>query len=120
MLALNVVVADTDAEAARLFTTQQQAFANLRSGRPGLVPPPLVSAAEIRSRYEPQLLATVDEALSCAAVGSVETVRARLSEFIARHQPDELILTANIHDPAARLRSFELAMAAARGADVGR
>jgi alkanesulfonate monooxygenase SsuD/methylene tetrahydromethanopterin reductase-like flavin-dependent oxidoreductase (luciferase family) len=79
------------------------------------VPPPLVSAAEIRSRYEPQLLATVDEALSCAAVGSVETVRARLSEFIARHQPDELILTANIHDPAARLRSFELAMTAAQG-----
>ena len=114
MLAMNVVVADTDAEAARLFTTQQQSFANLRSGRPGLVPPPLASAAEIRSRYEPQLLATVDEALSCAAVGAPATVREHVAEFVARHQPDELVFTANIHDPAARLRSFELAMDAVR------
>ena len=49
MLALNAVVADTDGEAARLFTTQQQAFANLRSGRPGLVPPPLASLASCGS-----------------------------------------------------------------------
>jgi luciferase family oxidoreductase group 1 len=114
MLAMNVVVADTDDEAARLFTTQQQSFANLRSGRPGLVPQPLASAAEIRSRYEPQLLATVDEALSCAAVGAPATVREHVAEFVARHQPDELVFTANIHDPAARLRSFELAMDAVR------
>jgi luciferase family oxidoreductase group 1 len=114
MLAMNVVVADTDDEAARLFTTQQQSFANLRSGRPGLVPPPLASAAEIRSRYEPQLLATVDEALSCAALGAPATVREHVAEFVARHQPDELVFTANIHDPAARLRSFELAMDAVR------
>ena len=115
MLAVNAVVADTDADAARLFTTQQQAFANLRSGRPGLVPPPLASAEALRSRYAPQVLAGVDEALACAAVGSVGTVRAWLAEFVARHRPDELILTANIHDPGARLRSFELAMEAARG-----
>lgn len=80
------------------------------------MPPPLASAAEIRSRYEPQLLATVDEALSCAAVGAPATVRERVAAFVARHQPDELIFTANIHDPAARLRSFELAMDAVRGA----
>ena len=115
MLAMNVVAADTDDEAARLFTTQQQSFANLRSGRPGLVPRPLASAAEIRSRYDAQLLATVDEALSCAAVGAPATVRERLVAFIAHHQPDELVFTANIHDPAARLRSFELAMDAVRG-----
>ena len=115
MLALNVVAAETDEEARYLFTTQQQAFANLRSGRPGLVPPPLASAEALRSRYAPQVLAGVDEALACAAVGSVGTVRAWLAEFVARHRPDELILTANIHDPGARLRSFELAMEAARG-----
>lgn len=115
MLAMNVVAADTDAEAARLFTTQQQAFANLRGGRPGLVPRPLASAAELGSRYDAQLLATVDEALSCAAVGAPATVRGHVAAFIARHQPDELIFTANIHDPAARLRSFELAMDAVRG-----
>ncbi|RZA18836.1 MAG: LLM class flavin-dependent oxidoreductase, partial [Lysobacteraceae bacterium] len=55
MLALNVVAADTDAEAARLFTTQQQAFANLRRGRPGLVPPPLPSAAAIDAYCTPQV-----------------------------------------------------------------
>ena len=112
MLAMNVVVADSDAEAARLFTTQQQAFANLRSGRPGLVPPPLPSASALAERYAPAVLAGVDEALACSAVGSVATVRARVAAFVARHQPDELILTANVHDAAARLRSFELAMEA--------
>ncbi len=119
MLAINVVVADTDAEAQRLFTTQQQAFANLRRGRPGLVPAPLASAEAVRSRYDARLLATVDEALACAAVGGVESVRSQLAAFVARHRPDELILTANIHDPAARLRSFELAMEAARGIGGG-
>ncbi len=116
MLAMNVVVADTDEQAQRLFTTQQQAFANLRSGRPGLVPPPLASASELGRRYAPQVLAGVDEALSCSAVGSVATVRARIRAFIERHQPDELILTANVHDASARLRSFELAMEAAQAA----
>ena len=116
MLAMNVVVADTDEQAQRLFTTQQQAFANLRSGRPGLVPPPLASASELGQRYAPPVLAGVDEALSCSAVGSVATVRARIRAFIERHQPDELILTANVHDASARLRSFELAMEAAQAA----
>jgi luciferase family oxidoreductase group 1 len=114
MLAMNVVVADSDDEAARLFTTQQQAFANLRSGRPGLVPPPLASAAELAQRYPAPMLSMLDEVLSCSAVGAPDTVAARLKVFVARHQPDELIFTANIHDPAARLRSFELAMQAAR------
>jgi luciferase family oxidoreductase group 1 len=114
MLAMNVVVADSDDEAARLFTTQQQAFANLRSGRPGLVPPPLASAAELTQRYPAPMLSMLDEVLSCSAVGAPDTVAARLKTFSARHQPDELIFTANIHDPAARLRSFELAMQAAR------
>lgn len=116
MLAMNVVVAETDDEAARLFTTQQQAFANLRSGRPGLVPPPLASAAELAQRYPAPLLDVIAETLSCSAVGAPQTVAARLAAFVARHQPDELILTANIHDPQARLRSFELAMQAARDA----
>jgi luciferase family oxidoreductase group 1 len=115
MLAMNVVAAETDEEAARLFTTQQQAFANLRSGRPGLVPPPLASRAQFESRYPAPIRATVEDALSCAAVGAPATVRMQMAAFVERHRPDELILTANIHDPAARMRSFELAMAAASG-----
>jgi luciferase family oxidoreductase group 1 len=114
MLAMNVVAADTDAEAARLFTTQQQAFANLRRGRPGLVPPPLADAASINDYCTPQEKVGVDTALAIAAVGAPGTVRARMVEFVDRHRPDELLLTANVFDHGARLRSFALAMEAWR------
>ena len=113
MLAMNVVAADTDDEAARLFTTQQQAFANLRSGRPGLVPPPLDSGSAFETRYPAPIRATVEAALACSAVGAPATVRAKMAAFVERHRPDELILTANVYDQGARLRSFELAMEAA-------
>ena len=114
MLALNVVAADTDAEAGRLFTTQQQAFINLRRGRPGLVPPPLTTASAIDDYCTPQEKAGVDAALACAVVGAPDTVRAGMLEFVQKHRPDELLLTANVFDHAARLRSFALAMQAWR------
>src|SRR5688572_22192869 len=103
MLAMNVVVADSDAEAARLFTTQQQAFVNLRRGRPGLVPPPLASAQAMQTFCTPEERAGVDRALACAAVGSPATVRERVAAFVAQHRPQELMLTANIFDHALRL-----------------
>jgi luciferase family oxidoreductase group 1 len=121
MLALNVVAADTDDEAARLFTTQQQAFVNLRRGRPGLVPPPLASASAMDEFCTPQERAGVDGALACAMVGAADTVGAGMRAFVQRHRPDELLLTANVFDHAARLRSFALAMQAWRAvaADPG-
>jgi luciferase family oxidoreductase group 1 len=112
MLALNVVVADSDAEAARLFTTQQQAFVNLRRGRPGLVPPPLASAAALDEFCTAQERAGVDQALACAVIGAPARVRAGVAAFVERHRPDELILTANVFDHDARLRSFALAFEA--------
>ncbi|HET7843085.1 MAG TPA: LLM class flavin-dependent oxidoreductase [Xanthomonadales bacterium] len=112
MLALNVVVADSDEEAKRLFTTQQQAFVNLRRGRPGLVPPPLATAAAIDAYCTPPEKAMVDAALACAVVGAADTVRAGMRAFVDAHRPDELMLTANVFDHAARLRSFALAMEA--------
>ena len=112
MLALNVVAADTDAEARRLFTTQQQAFVNLRRGRPGLVPPPLASAEAMDEYCTPAERVGVDSALACAVVGSPDTVRTGLRAFVERYQPDELMLTANVFDHASRLKSFELAAAA--------
>jgi luciferase family oxidoreductase group 1 len=114
MLALNVVAADTDAEARRLFTTQQQSFVRLRRGQPGLVPPPLARAEDIDAFCTPDERRGVDRALACAVVGSPATVRAGVADFIARHRPDELMLTANIFDHALRVRSFELAMEALR------
>jgi luciferase family oxidoreductase group 1 len=114
MLALNVVAAGTDEDACRLFTTQQQAFVNLRRGRPGLVPPPLASAQAIHEYCSPGEKAMVDAALACAVVGAPDTVRAGMQAFVARHRPDELMITANIFDHSARLRSFAMAMEAWR------
>jgi|SRR5690242_4665528 len=109
ILALNVVAADSDAEARRLFTTQQQAFVNLRRGRPGLIPPPI---DDIEAFWTPTERLGVEQALACAVVGDPDTLQRGLAAFIARHRPDELLLTANIFDHAARLHSFELAAAA--------
>ena len=115
MLALNVVAADDEGEARRLFTTQQQSFVNLRRGHPGLVPPPLARAEDIDTFCRPEEKAGVDRALACAVIGGPDAVRDGIAAFIARHQPDELLLTANVFDHHARVRSFELAMAACAG-----
>jgi len=106
MLAFNVFAAGSDAEGRRLRTSMQQAFINLRTGTLGPLPRPV---DDIAALYDPAALALVDRALSCSAAGSPETVRRGIAEFVARHRPDELILTGQIHDHAARLRSFEIA-----------
>ncbi|KCZ45619.1 hypothetical protein HY17_11910 [Hyphomonas sp. CY54-11-8] len=106
MLAINVLGADTDEEAVRLRTSVQQAFVNLRTGRPGPLPRPV---DDIRDVAPPELIAQVERALRVSATGSPEKVTAELSALIDRHRPDEVILTGQIHDHAARLRSFEIA-----------
>ena len=115
MLGLSVVAADTDAEARRLATSQQQAFARLRSGRPGKLPPPV---DDIDAAITPMERATVDHALSCAVVGGPQTVRAGLQAFVAATGADELMVTAQIFDPAARLRSYEIAAEAVDQAEL--
>jgi luciferase family oxidoreductase group 1 len=109
MLGVNVVAAESDQEAKRLFTTQQQSFINLRRGRPGLIPPPI---DDIDTYASPAERYGVDRALACAIIGDVNTVREGLAAFMARHRPDELMLTANVFDHAQRKRSFALAMQA--------
>jgi len=105
MLGYNVIAADTDEEAQVLASSIHQAFVNLRTGRPGKLPAPLPGYYET---LEPAARAMLDQALSCSAVGSADTVRARLSAFVAEHQPDEVIVTAQIWDHAARKRSYEV------------
>jgi luciferase family oxidoreductase group 1 len=105
MLGMNVVAAATDAEACRLFTSQQQMFINLRRGQRGKVPPPI---DDIEGYWRPGEKPGIEQALSCSVVGSPETVRAGIDAFIAKHQPDELIVTANTFDHAARRHSFEI------------
>ena len=105
MMAVGLSAADTDAEAQFLRSSQTIAFARLRSGQPGKLPPPQHDLSEI----PPAVRAGVDAALSCAVVGSPEMVKAQLQALVTRHKPDEILLTGMMHDHTARLRSFEIA-----------
>jgi luciferase family oxidoreductase group 1 len=110
MLGLNVVAAPTDEEAALLFTSLQQAFVNLRTGRPGRLPPP---AADLKARLDPNLHGMLAETLSRSVVGSPATAKAGLESFARRTGADEIMVTAQIYDHAARLQSFEIVAQAA-------
>jgi hypothetical protein len=112
MAAIGVYAADTDAGARRLFTSQQQAFLNLRRGRPGLLPEPVDSMDGL---WNPMEAAGVNHAFREAVVGSPETVRKGLAALIKRTGVDELMVTSAMHDHSARVRSMEL-IAAVRDA----
>jgi luciferase family oxidoreductase group 1 len=112
MLGVNIVAADTDDEAGFLFSSVQLSFVNIRSGRPGRLPPPV---ANFDQRLDPYARAMLDDALACAIVGGPEAVRAGLTDFVQRTGADELMVTANIFDHSRRKRSYEI-VAAAHGA----
>jgi len=105
MPGVNVFAAATDAEARRHFTSLQQAFMNLRRGAPGPLPPPVES---MEGLWSPMERAGVEHAFRYAIVGSAETVRRGLAAFIAETQADEIMVTAQMFDHAARRRSFEI------------
>jgi luciferase family oxidoreductase group 1 len=111
MLAMNVIAADTDAQARFLFSSLQQAFVNLRRGQPGLLPPPRADFDQQLSSAEQAML---NNALSCSAIGSPESVRHAIASFAERTGADELILASQVYDHDARLRSFEIAIDGAR------
>lgn len=104
MLGLNVIGAETDEEAKFQFTSIQQAFANLRMGRPGKMPPPKADL-----QLDPMVEHGILQALSCSVVGGPEKVKHGIAEFIARTGADELMVTGSVWDHAKRLRSFEIA-----------
>ncbi|MEO8938112.1 MAG: LLM class flavin-dependent oxidoreductase [Burkholderiaceae bacterium] len=105
MLGFNVFAADTHDEAVYRASSMQQAFINLRSGRPTPLPLPVEGFADRMGPQERALLASV---LSCSAIGTADEVAERLRAFIAQTGADELMLTAQIHDHASRLRSYEI------------
>ena len=105
MLGLSVLAAPTDEEAAFLATSQQQSIVNLRTGRPGPIPPPQAGYLE---RLPPELRALIANFTSSAVVGSPETVRAGVQAFAARTRADELMIACSTFDPEARLRSYEM------------
>ena len=105
MAGINIVAADTDAEAKLLFSSVQQAFVNLRSGRPGRLPAPLEG---YERELDPVARQMLSQTLACAVVGSAETVRRGVEAFIARTGADELMVTAQVFDHTARKRSYQI------------
>ncbi len=113
MVAVNVVAADTDAEATRLATSLQQRFTDMFRGTRGLLPPPI---DDIDSYWSAAEKARVSSMMRCSFIGARHTVASGLEAFTARLQPDELIVASAIYDHAARLRSYEILAGIARQA----
>ena len=104
MLGFNVFAADSDEEGELLATSLMQAFVALRSGNPGKLKPPLSGYADtLPLEYRAMLRAV----LGSSAIGSPATVKAATEAFIDRTGADELMITSQIFDHTARIRSFE-------------
>jgi luciferase family oxidoreductase group 1 len=105
MVGVNVVAADTDAEARRLFTTVQQSFTNLVRGTGGKLQPPI---DDIEEYWTPAEKHHASRMLEHSIVGSAETVRRALTSFVASTNADELMIVCSVYDHAARVRSYEI------------
>ena len=105
MVGCNVCAADTDAQAKRLFTSSQQAFANAVRNARGQLPPPI---DDIESYWSPAEKAQASHMLTYSFVGTVERVKEQLAEFVRVTQADEVMANAMIYDHAARLRAYEI------------
>jgi luciferase family oxidoreductase group 1 len=105
MVAANVIAGDDDRQAARLFTSQQQAFTNIFRAARGQLPPPI---DDIDSYWSLEEKVRVSSMLRRSFVGSAETVERGLRSFVEETGADELIVATAIHDHSARLRSYEI------------
>ena len=105
MAGVNVIIADTDAEAHRLFTSIQMRFADMFRNARGYLKPPI---DDIETYWTPAEKAQASRMLACSFVGSPSKVRAGLQNFVESTGVDELMVASAIHDHEARLRSYEL------------
>ena len=105
MVATNVVAADTDKEAQRLFTSVQQQFLYIRRGQARQMQPPV---DDLTARWPDYELAGIESVFRFSAVGSKETVKQKLAGFLEQTQADELIISAPIFDHQARKHSLTL------------
>lgn len=109
MVGVNIIAAETDAEAKRLFTTQQMSFTNMFRRGPGvsglLSQPPI---DDIEDYWNPMEKMHVSRMLSYSIVGSVDTVRRGIEDLVTETSADELMIVSDVFDHQARLRSFEL------------
>lgn len=105
MVGVNVIAADTEEEAHRLATSMYQQFLNLVRNNPGQLQPPVENMDELWSEQEK---ATLQQQLGSSIIGSHETVKTRLQNFLNETKADEIIINSQIYDQQARLRSFEI------------
>jgi luciferase family oxidoreductase group 1 len=112
MAAINVFGADTDAEARRVSTAMQQAFAAVVTGKPGRLKPPV---DDITTVLDARQIAAVDSRLTYAAIGDAGAVREKLREFIAQTGVDEVMVTGMVFDINDRIRSLEVTAEAIAG-----
>ena len=105
IVAMNVIAADSDEEAAYLATSIQQSFVALRTGNPRQMPPPVEGYLET---LPPGAVAALQDVLSCSAIGSPKTVNAGIEAFAKRTNADEIIVAASIFDHEKRKRSLAI------------
>jgi len=105
MVGVNVIVAETDTEARRLFTSAQQRTVNMLRGTRGQLQPPI---DDIDRYWSPAEKQHASRMLACSFVGSPDTVARDLQAFVAHTGADELMVNCAVFDHGARLRSYEL------------
>jgi luciferase family oxidoreductase group 1 len=111
MVAVQVIAAETDAAARRLFTTPQQRFLRLIRNQPVELLPPVDSMENLWQDFE---RAAVETKLSTAIVGSDATVKAGLEKLVSETAADEVIVVTDTYDHTDRLRSYERVAAVAK------
>jgi len=113
VVGVNVIAAETDEEARRLFTSQQMSFANMFRGQRTLTQPPI---DDIETYWSPSERSQASQMLACSIVGSPATVRSGLRALVERTRADELMVVSDVFDPEKRRRSFSLIAEAAAAA----
>jgi luciferase family oxidoreductase group 1 len=116
MVGVNIIAAETDAEARRLATTQQMSFASILRGSRGLSQPPI---EDIEAYWSPMEKAQAGRMLARSIIGSPDTIRSGIAALVEETAADELIVVSDVYDHALRLRSFEM-IADAAGLDATR
>ncbi len=105
LVGVNIIAAETDAEARYLATSQQMSFANLVRGARKLTQPPI---PDIDAYWSPQEKAQAVQMLGCSIIGNADTVRRGIDALLERTHADELMIVSDMYDFSKRLRSFQI------------
>ncbi len=105
MAGVNVIAAETDAEAQRLFTSLQMRFTAMVRGARGLLQPPI---DDIETYWSPLEKIQAQRMLTCSFVGSPASLRRQLQDFITKTGVDELMVATAVYDHDTRLKSYQL------------